>query len=193
MTFTFTPGTLAVGTPYTMITTPGGTPGITTANLTFTGLGYGKGRFTIGASSIQFTLDDDGVALAPFYDWLTGRGLAADPAAATGDPDADGVATLLEFVFGQDPSLPDVAQILATTIVANQETYPAVSYRRRRARGGVSVAVEAARDPTFASPLTLVDVSAPAEPDGFDRVLVRTALPMSSEARQFFRVRASLP
>jgi hypothetical protein len=36
-------------------------------------------------------------------------------------------------------------------------------------------------------------VSAPAEPDGFDRVLVRTALPMSSEARQFFRVRASLP
>jgi autotransporter-associated beta strand protein len=193
VTFAFTPGTLAVGTPYTLITTPGGTPGITTANLAFTGLGYGKGHFTIGTSGIQFTLDDDGVALTPFYDWLTGRGLAADPAAATGDPDADGVATLLEFVFGQDPSLPDVAQILATTIVSNQETYPAVSYRRRRARGGVSVAVEAARDPTFASPLTLVDVSAPPEPDGFDRVLVRSALPISTETRQFFRVRASLP
>jgi hypothetical protein len=57
----------------------------------------------------------------------------------------------------------------------------------------VIVAVEAALDPAFSAPLALVDVSAPAEPDGFDRVLVRSGLPVSREARQFFRVRASLP
>ena len=193
VTFAFTPGTLAVGTPYTLITTPSGSPGITTANLAYTGLGYGKGHFSVGASTVQFTLDNDGVALAPFYDWLTGRGLVVAATTATGDPDADGIATLLEFVFGRDPLQPDVAQILATTIVANEEIYPAVSYRRRQSRGGVIVAVEAARDPAFSAPLALVDVSAPGEPDGFDRVLVRSGLPVSSEARQFFRVRASLP
>lgn len=191
--FSLTPGTLAIGTPYTLITTPGGNPGVTPANLAYTGLGYGKGHFTVGANTIQFTVDNDGVALAPFYDWLTGRGLVADAATATGDPDADGMATLLEFVFGQDPRIPDVAQLLATTIMANQEIYPAVTYRRRQHRGGVIVAVEAALDPAFSAPLALVDVSAPAEPDGFDRVLVRSGLPVSREARQFFRVRASLP
>ena len=193
VTFAFTPGTLAVGTPYTLITTPGGVPGITTANLAYTGLGHAKGRFTVGPNSVQFTLDDDGVALTPFYDWLIGRGLAADPASAPDDPDADGVATLLEFVFGLDPVSPDVMPLLATTIVAGEETYPAVSYRRRRARGGVTVAVEVARDAAFASLVASVDVEAPPELEGFDRMLVRSALPLSSAASQFFRVRATLP
>ena len=193
VTFVFTPGTLVVGTPYTLITTPGGVPGITTANLAYTGLGHAKGRFTVGPNNVQFTLDDDGIALTPFYDWLIGRGLAADTASAPDDPDADGVATLLEFVFGLDPVAPDMMPLFATTIVAGEETYPAVSYRRRRARGGVTVAVEVARDPAFASLVAPVDMEAPPELEGFDRVLVRSALPLSSAASQFFRVRATLP
>ncbi len=191
LTFAFTPGAVATGTPYTLISGPVGLSG---ATLVYTGLGYATGNFTVGANSLQFTVTDDGAGLAPFYDWLGARGLPAARSSVSADPDADGTPALLEFVLGGDPASPEVAAVAMTTVVEAGETYPAIRYKRRRDLGRVLVAVEvAAPEPSFASPAAGRQVSATDLGDGFDEVLARSETPLSTASRQFIRLRATLP
>ena len=190
LTFVFTPGTIATGTPYTLISGP---VSLTGATLAYTGLGYARGHFTVNSGSLQFTLDDDGVAVTPFFDWLVARGLPAATAEATDDPDHDGVPALLEFVFGSDPAAPGGAGPATATTTVDGSLYPTLSYVRRQTLGGVVVTAEVSPSVDFASPTQALEVSATPRGDGFETVLVRSTVPMSAAPSQFLRIRATLP
>lgn len=187
----FTPGTLVAGTTYTLASF--GSTNFTAADFTFTGLGHAKGRFTVTATSLQFTLDDDGVAVTPLLDWMTTQGLAADTAATLLDPDGDGVPTLLEFVLGSAPGATDRAAITTEAVAVNEAVFPTIRYPRRQARGGVAVTVQVADNLQFISPTSALEVSAVARGDGIDDVVARSTVPMSVAPRQFLRVVATLP
>jgi rhamnogalacturonan endolyase len=193
VTFDFVPGTLAVGTPYTLVTTPGGSPGIVLANLAYTGLGYAKGVFSLTPNSIQFTLTDDGVAVAPFYDWLVAGGFAPAHVSATLDSDRDGVANLLEFIFGTAASSVDAVAAVPVIVDVSGVDYPGLRYPRRQSRGGVTVAVQVAPGLDFTSAAVAIEHSAVARGDGFEEVTARSAIPLQSAPSQFLRVLATLP
>lgn len=190
--FRFIPGALMVGTPYTLLTFATNS-GFSSSDFSFTGLGHAKGVFTLNANSLQFTVTDDGVALAPLLDWMEARGLAATAADALLDPDADGVATLLEFVLGTAPGALDRPAISAATVEVDGALFPTIRYPRRQNRGGIGVAVQVADSLEFASPLNGLEVSAVARGDGFDDVVARSPLPIEEAPRQFLRVVATLP
>ncbi len=189
--FAFTPGTLAASTPYTLLTF--GSTTFAASDFGFTGLGYAKGQFTLTGTSLQFTVTDDGTAVAPLYDWLVARGFAANTASALADPDGDGSASLLEFVLGTEPGTAGASPIEALTVTVENKVYPAIRYPRRQVRGGVTVAAQVAELPDFAAPSAALEVSASPLGNGLEDVVARSALSLDVSPRQFLRVRATLP
>jgi autotransporter-associated beta strand protein len=189
--FDFTPGTLTVGTPYTLVTF--GSTNFSAANFSPSGLGYATGHFSITANSLSFTLDDDGIALTPFFDWLTAHGLVPARASALADPDGDGTPNLLEFVLGTDPGVASPAKLETGTTLIGQTLYPTVRFIRRQALGGVVAIVQVSENPSFSPALGAVEISATPQGNGTDEVVARSPLTMSQASRQFFRVQATLP
>ncbi|MES2925055.1 MAG: Ig-like domain-containing protein [Verrucomicrobiota bacterium] len=189
--FDFIPGTLTVGTPRTLVTF--GSSNFTVANFSHSGLGYATGHFTLMANSLTFTLDNDGSAIAPFYDWLASHGLTPAHASAGVDSDGDGTANLLEFVFDTDPFVAGPAPVEIITAIANQVSYPAVRFTRLQARGGVVVTVQVSENLTFSPADATIEVSATPQGDGTEVVVARSPLAMTQASRQFFRVQATLP
>lgn len=189
--FAFTPGTLAVGTPVTLLTF--GSTTFAASDFSFTGLGYAKGQFTLTGTSLQFTVTDDGTALAPLYDWLVARGFAADTASALADPDGDGTPSLLEFVLGTEPGAAGPSPVAVLTVTVENEVYPAIRYPRRQARGGVTVEAQVAGFPDFAASSAAVEVSATPLGNGLEEVVARSAVSLDVSPLQFLRVRATLP
>lgn len=191
VTFDFIPGTLATGTPYTVVSGP---HSLTVAQLAYTGLGYATGHFVVTTNSVQFVLDDNGVGLAPFYDWLGSFGLPVARASITADPDTDGTPALLEFALGGTPTLPDAPAIFAETAFADGAAYPSIRYKRRRTLGRVILAVETAADlASFSSPFGVIELSVTPLDATFDEVRTRSLASLAEAPRQFLRLRASLP
>ena len=191
LTFVFTPGAITTGTPYTLVSGP---VSLSSATLAHTGLGYATGQFTLSPNALQFTVTDDGVGLAPFYDWLVAGGLAADRASVSTDNDGDGTPALLEFALGSDPSRSDAPPVSTSLTTEAGQSYLSIRYTRRRDLGRVVLSVEAsASGPDFASPVSAVQVSSTDLGDGFDEIIARSPTPLSSAPRQFLRVRATLP
>jgi rhamnogalacturonan endolyase len=191
VTFDFIPGTLTVGTPYTVVSGP---HSLTVAKLAYTGLGHATGHFVVAPDSVQFVLDDDGVGLAAFYDWLGSVGLPVSRASVAADPDADGFPALLEFALGGTPLFPDTPAIFAETAFADGSVYPSIRYKRRRALGRVVLAVETASTlPGLSAPAAAVELSVTPLDANFDEIRARSHNPLSSVPHQFLRLRASLP
>jgi autotransporter-associated beta strand protein len=189
--FDFTPGTLVVGTPRTLVTF--GSTNFTAANFSHSGLGYATGQFTLTKNSLAFTLDNDGTAVAPFFDWLAAHNIPPVQASARANPDGDDTANLLEFIFGTDPFAPGPAPVEITTAFVNQVIYPAVRFTRRQARGGVVVGVQVSENPAFSPAVAAIEVSVAPQGDGTEIVVARSPVATSQASRQFLRVQATLP
>ena len=104
-----------------------------------------------------------------------------------------GGRNLHEFVVGTDPLKPTTEGLAATTVDVGGVVYPAVAFTRRQQLGGVTAEVLVSPGLDFATLLETVEVSATPRGDGLDDVVVRSSVPLAAQARQFFRLSATLP
>ena len=96
-----------------------------------------------------------------------------------------------------DPTVREVVKkmIPGSTGVATSDgdEYPTYTYTRRIARGGAEIIVGVSASLDFTATLGAVELSATPTSDGLETVVVRSAVPLSTQPRQFFRLSASLP
>jgi len=182
-------GPLSVGASYTLATYA--STDFAAPDLTASGLAGFRGVFVVGPTALQFVVTGVGETAA-YTDWAY-RNLPADQRGAGADPDGDGLTNLAEFLLGLDATAAGGDGLRATTVEAGGQTYPAVAYTRRSDTGGVTVSVRVGRGPDFASLLEGVEASSAPRGDGVDDVVFRSALPLSQQARQFFRLAVTLP
>lgn len=191
ITFDFVPGDLTAGATYPLVN---GSISLASANLAYTGLGYATGHFNVSSNAITFTLDDDGQAVAPLYDWLVASGQTAGPAAALADTDHDGQPALLEFALGGSTDGQDAALATIQTTQIADEFYPSIRFLRRKSLGGVILETQVSDSPGFETWRAAVPVSVVSVSTEFEEVVARSPEPMGpSVPRQFLRVRATLP
>jgi hypothetical protein len=145
----------------------------------------------VGPSALQFLVTGAGPTAAythwAFVNLPEGRRGPSD------DPDGDGEPNLLEFALGLDALQAGSDGSRATTVEEGGVTYPAIAFVRREDLGGVTVEVQVSAHLDFTSSLGWVEVSAESRGDGTEDVVVRSAVPLSQEPRQFFRLAATLP
>ncbi len=185
-------GGFTLGTVYTLVTY--GTTTLTPSLLSYSGLGFAKGTFAVGGGSVTFTITDTGANAAPLATWLSANGIEAVPASILLDTDGDGMVNLAEFALGGDP-LSSVSMSAATPAVANVSgaDYPVVTFNRRVSRGGVSTAVEVSESVHFTTFSSGVEVAATSLGNGFEAVVARSPVSITSLPTQFLRVRVTLP
>ncbi len=167
-------------------------------DITSTGpVGY-RGVFLVEPTELRFLITGAGPT-AEFTHWAFTEGLPEGQRGAGDDPDLDGIPNLLEFVQGLDPLLADGDRVRATTVEVNGERYPAIAFVRRQASGlgGVTTGVLASASPQLsfapASLLATEEVSSTPRGDGLEDVVVRSIVPVTQEARQFFKLAATMP
>jgi poly(3-hydroxybutyrate) depolymerase len=132
--------------------------------------------------------------LEPFQSWIQSSGLPENQRGAADNPDADNQPNLLEFVFGTNPALSDSSGgPVANTGEFESETYPVITYTRRRELGGVVVEVVVTTDLNVENALGSVEVSAIPRDAETDTVIVRSTQSTASQPRQFFHLLARLP
>lgn len=119
-----------------------------------------------------------------------------------GDIDGDGLASMLEFAFGTDPSKPQAGSpvTLSTVTLPGEGDYPALTFGRRTGTGAPTYLVQASENLTTwtanteGQPPVTVEVGSPVvQSDGFETVTVRHVLPVSAAAKRFLRVKVSQP
>ena len=126
VTVTPAPGaTLTAGT-YTVCTYTGTLTG--TPAFTWSGTGFNATFSTATAGQLRVTLVPNPASV--FATFLTTEGVPADQRTATADPDADGIANLLEFALGGKPMLADAATT-RPTVSATASTL-SLTYKRAR-------------------------------------------------------------
>ncbi len=190
--FAFSPaGPLVSGTTYTLVDF--GSTDFAASDFSATGLGYAKGVFTLLPNALQFTLTSDGSGMEAYLAWADAQGLPAGVAAPSDDADGDGVSNLLEFALVQNPLAFGGMKPVLVTHVEVGERYPAMRFVRRIDRGDVGLEVQVSTGLAFTDSLGSVEVSAINRGDGTELVLVRSAVPLSAEPRQFLRLEATLP
>jgi hypothetical protein len=171
---------LSIGTRYTLATFAS-TNAVPPDFLT-SGLGNDqRGVILVLPNDLQFLVTGSGPAAA-YTDWAYQQ-----------DPDGDGLANVLEFVLGTHPLRPNAEPIAATTVAIDGQTYPAISFPRRRDLVGVGASVQASSDVAGHALLDTDVVSQVAQGDGTDLVVIRSLVPLSEQPRQFFRLVATYP
>lgn len=99
------------------------------------------GGSTISAAAVL-------IVLAPVQFWASGYGLdSAAPGFSTADSDGDGVANLLEYVLGGDPTVPESG--LTPSVLTVEEAggrYLVIDYIRATAAAAVSTVIETSTD-----------------------------------------------
>jgi autotransporter-associated beta strand protein len=181
-----------LGTVYTLVTY--GTTTFTASQLSYSGLGFAKGTFAVGGDSVTFTITDTGTTATPLAAWLTANGIPALPASVLLDSDGDGLPNLMEFALGGDP-LSAASAGLVTPSVANLSDldYPVVTFNRRITLGDVTTTVEVSDTVNFTTTTPGVELSATALGNGFESVVARSSVPLTTSPTQFLRVRVTLP
>lgn len=138
----------------------------------------------------------------PYQTWLQAE-LGDAGAPDHGDPDADGVPTLLEYALLQPPGIPSSASLPAGALMDDQGgQFLALSVPRDPARGDVSITVEAAS--SLSGPWTALAVSAGGQPfagpgysggdaptPGPKQVTIRDTVALHDTSRRFMRIRAA--
>jgi autotransporter-associated beta strand protein len=193
-TFDFVPVTPpAVGDSYTLVTFA--STDFAATDFSATGLDSVEGEFTLSGNALTFTITSQGSGsgLALFNDWAAAAGLPAGQNGPSADFDGDGSDNLLEFVLGGDPKVAEVVPVSLVEVTENGMTYPALQYTRRIARGDVQTEVRAAVTLDFINPLGSVEVSATPKNSITETVVVRSAVPIADQPRQFLRLFVTLP
>jgi predicted esterase len=129
----------------------------------------------------------------PFKTWAQAAGLPVDRRGASDNPDGDGMANLMEFVFSLNPAVPSSVAPTLSRVTISGEDYPTFGFNRRQSLGDVAVSVVVTPDLNPAHDLGVVQLSATSRGDGTDAVVVRSTQPLSAQPRQFFQVRATRP
>lgn len=163
----------------------------TASDFSYSGLTNVGGTFSISGGALQFTVTP--APGAAFRDWVGQFTLPPGQNGAADDPDGDGLPNLLEFALSLRPDAANSGAITVTTVTANNEVYPALAFVQRTDLGDIQLKVKAAVTPDFAADLGTVTVSSTPRNDGTSDVIVRSAVPLSQQPRQFLRVFVTLP
>jgi hypothetical protein len=129
-----------------------------------------------------------------FDAWILTQGVPANQQGALDDPDGDGFNNGAEFALGTHPNqIGDKPTLVTGTTVDGAQTYPSVTFIRRKNVTGVTVAVDGATDVFFnpTSPtttLTPVDLG-----NGTESVTLRGNTPISGAAAFYFRIKVTAP
>ncbi len=182
-----TPGTGFGAGSYTLATF--GSTTFTGADFTVTGVSAYDTEVQVQGTSLVLIVTTP----TAFSTWAAGAGLAPGQRGASADPDGDGVPNLLEFALGLNPTVAGAAGGNTGVVTVAGERYPTITFRRRQALGDVTLEVRVCTALDFSSTLGVVEVSAGDNGDGTDTVVVRSAVPLSQQPRQFFRLVANQP
>lgn len=131
-----------------------------------------------------------------FASWIAAQGVPVNQQGALDDPDGDGFNNGAEFALGTSPNsgLPgDKPTLVPGTTLDGAQTYPSITFIRRKNVTGVNVAVEAASNVSFSptnptTALTPVDLA-----NGTERVTVRANTPANTAVALFFRIKITAP
>jgi hypothetical protein len=120
----------------------------------------------------------------------------ADPAVSgpLADADGDGFPNLVEFSMNLDPKTSNrqLGLCVYQEVTVSGQRYPAMTIRRRITYPGLTSHVEASTDLTnWSSPTTLEEGDPTDNGDGTETVQFRSALPLSSQNRQWLRLRVT--
>jgi alpha-tubulin suppressor-like RCC1 family protein len=133
-----------------------------------------------------------------FASWATSSGVPVAAAAPTADPDADGVANLLEYAFGSSPTLATPASVLPAVAprTVGSDSFLVLTHRRRKATAVVTAYQQSTdlSNPAGWTPLDLAPVVTNPDADGDGLVeLVEVAVPLPSGAdpKLFLRLSVS--
>jgi hypothetical protein len=177
-----------VGT-YTLATF--GSTTFSASDFTVTGLGSTGSTVQVQGTSLVLSV---GSASSPFASWASSFGLPVDQQTPLADPDGDGVANLLEFATGSDPTVTGGSAGGTTSMTTvDGDRYPTLTFQRRQNLGDVTLEVRVSTNLDFSGTLGVVELSATDHGDGTDTVVVRSAVPLSAQPSQFFRLFVTQP
>jgi autotransporter-associated beta strand protein len=182
---------LTIGNTYTLASF--GSTTFSASDFSFTGAMGAKGTFALTANNLQFTVTSDGTGAAAYAAWAAGYSWPNGLSGEAADADGDGLPNLLEFFLTQNPTVGGPSGITAVKVTVGNEVYPALSYVRRASIGDVRVATQVATTLDFAVDLGSVEVSSTPRGDGNLDVVVRSAVPLSQQPRQYLRLQVTIP
>ena len=151
-------------------------------------------------------------ASSPFAAWAAAAGLTAGNNGPADDPDNDGSANVLEFALGGNPlSATDRGGVVGrvesvggspahtfTILARSGAVFAAAGTAQSAAVDGITCRVEATADlQAWTVPVTPVtpalDAGLPPAPTGYAWFTFRTPGPVSSAAKEYFRVKVTMP
>jgi hypothetical protein len=109
------------------------------------------------------------------------------------DPDADGAPNFLECALATHPLSPrEFPQPRAHTITSDGLVFPAITFTRRSGVSGLGISPQLRAAEAPWSSANLISVSSESLPENTERVTVRSPIALSTDARQWFRIAATL-
>ena len=130
--------------------------------------------------------------LPPYDAWLSGFTFAqgADKT-ATGDPDGDGFANLVEYALGLNPTVANTNPITLSDVTVNGSTYLQLSVNRNPAVTNVLIEGQSTGD--LSTPNSWSSSTTVNNPNNTASVFtVRDAVPISTAGKRFLRLRFTL-
>ncbi len=163
--------------------------------------GFYSTRISAYLPAILQIIGSSSAAITTFPQWQSACFTPAEitantEAAATADPEGDGLPNLAEYAFGAAPFAPSAeVRPTASIVTVSSQRYAAISYRRARGLTDVTYAVEVSSDLQNWSSGTGTSTLISDTPDGdTNLVVVRDNTPLGSGVlRRSLRVRVTQP
>ncbi len=148
-----------------------------------------------GVGTVQSASADLVVSPVPlaFIQWAVDAGLGDGENGLTDDPDGDGGANLTEFARGSDPTVAYPENNPVSITAVGGQDFPTITFVRRQNLKLIMITVAVSTDLNAAVDLGAVEISATPRGDGLETVVVRSAVPLSVQPRQFFHLKTVLP